>query len=445
MCENNVQFNKNISVRYQSDVLVVGGGPAGIASALAARSQGFSVRLIEAHTCLGGMGTAGMVPAFSLFKDDVNFMADGVGRIIYNALHNAGAIYDKKNIHILTEEELSSYQNKEKIEKLQKEIEELEKQTSSQEVEQEQSKNIVFNDLTAAKEIVKNSIYKYASTIVGLKYSDLLGDIYGTQYKDKTIKDIDEAVYLIENKILDGIYDGSDNYYENFKYWLTDENISVMKSNGDADAAINLMKNIVKDILETIENNIQSKQTVNSYEGNIKPEKDTIFVFGSNPEGRHGAGAAKIAKEQFGAKYGQGEGLQGNAYALPTKDLRVKENKGLKSIKPEQIIESIKKLYATAKQHPNKKFKIAYRNTDKATLNGYTGYEMIEMFKQAGEIPSNIYFSKEWVDTGMFNTQSKIGFKVTPLPHVPQAEKVNLDNNDNNSNFEPFGINIKCE
>ena len=143
--------------------------------------------------------------------------------------------------------------------------------------------------------------------------------------------------------------------------------------------------------------------SVSSYTGNITPDANTIFVFGSNPEGRHGAGAAKIAREQFGAIYGQGEGLQGNAYALPTKDLRVKKNNSLRSIPPEQIIESIKKLYETARQNPNKQFKIAYRNTDKASLNGYTGLEMIDMFLKAGSIPSNIVFSKEWVDTGKFN------------------------------------------
>lgn len=62
------------------------------------------------------------------------------------------------------------------------------------------------------------------------------------------------------------------------------------------------------------------------YIGNITPEANTIF--GSNPEGRHGA--AKVARNQFGAIYGQGEGLQGNA--LPTKDLRVKENWGLREV-----------------------------------------------------------------------------------------------------------------
>ena len=135
---------------------------------------------------------------------------------------------------------------------------------------------------------------------------------------------------------------------------------------------------------------------MNYYKGNIKPDKDTIFCFGSNPEGRHGKGAAFIAKRDFGAKYGIGEGLQGNSYAIPTKDLRVKRNGGLKSISKHDIIKSIQKMYSVAIENPDKKFKIAYRNTDKKSLNGYTGYEMISMFKKAGDIPSNVYFSEEW-------------------------------------------------
>jgi len=132
------------------------------------------------------------------------------------------------------------------------------------------------------------------------------------------------------------------------------------------------------------------------YIGDIKPETNTIFVFGSNPEGRHGAGAAKIAVEKFGAIYGQGEGIQGHAYALPTKDLRVKENNGYRSISKEQIIENIKRMYECAKMHLNLDFKIAYRNVFEKSLNGYTGVEMMKMFDEAGNIPENIWFSREW-------------------------------------------------
>lgn len=44
-----------------------------------------------------------------------------------------------------------------------------------------------------------------------------------------------------------------------------------------------------------------------------------IFVFGSNEQGRHGKGAALFALQNHGAIYGQGVGLQGNSYAIPTK------------------------------------------------------------------------------------------------------------------------------
>lgn len=43
-----------------------------------------------------------------------------------------------------------------------------------------------------------------------------------------------------------------------------------------------------------------------------------IFVFGSNLQGMHGGGAARIAHQRFGAIWGQGVGLQGQSYGIPT-------------------------------------------------------------------------------------------------------------------------------
>ncbi|MBP5380106.1 MAG: hypothetical protein J6Y39_00030 [Bacteroidaceae bacterium] len=43
-----------------------------------------------------------------------------------------------------------------------------------------------------------------------------------------------------------------------------------------------------------------------------------IFVFGSNLSGSHGGGAALLAFERFGAIWGQGVGLQGQSYGIPT-------------------------------------------------------------------------------------------------------------------------------
>lgn len=47
-------------------------------------------------------------------------------------------------------------------------------------------------------------------------------------------------------------------------------------------------------------------------------KENEIFVFGSNLEGAHGGGAAKIAHNKFGAIWGQGVGLQGSSYGIPT-------------------------------------------------------------------------------------------------------------------------------
>ncbi len=88
-----VAYNRNLPVRRQVDVLVAGGGPAGVAAALAAAAQGVSVYVAEAHSCLGGMGTAGLVPAFMQFTDGVNFLADGIGRRILDALRQRGGTY----------------------------------------------------------------------------------------------------------------------------------------------------------------------------------------------------------------------------------------------------------------------------------------------------------------------------------------------------------------
>jgi len=53
-----------------------------------------------------------------------------------------------------------------------------------------------------------------------------------------------------------------------------------------------------------------------------------IFVFGSNLAGAHGGGAARLAYQRFGAVWGQGVGLQGQSYGIPTMQ------GGVETIKP---------------------------------------------------------------------------------------------------------------
>lgn len=57
-------------------------------------------------------------------------------------------------------------------------------------------------------------------------------------------------------------------------------------------------------------------------------EPDEIFVFGSNLAGNHAGGAARVALERFGAIMGQGVGIQGQSYAIPTMQ------GGIETIKP---------------------------------------------------------------------------------------------------------------
>ena len=76
---------------------------------------------------------------------------------------------------------------------------------------------------------------------------------------------------------------------------------------------------------------------------NLKPNE--IFVFGSNLQGMHGGGAARIAVEQFGAIWGQGVGLQGQSYAIPTMQGGV-----------DTILPYVEEFIAFAKQHPEMTF-----------------------------------------------------------------------------------------
>ncbi|MBI4979655.1 MAG: FAD-dependent oxidoreductase [Spirochaetes bacterium] len=70
--------SKDIPVLYHADIVVCGAGPAGIGAAVFAARSGKKVVIIEAAGCLGGMGTAGLVPAIIHMTDGVNMLAKGV-------------------------------------------------------------------------------------------------------------------------------------------------------------------------------------------------------------------------------------------------------------------------------------------------------------------------------------------------------------------------------
>ncbi len=82
-----IEYTRKIEVKYDTDICVVGGGPAGVAAAVSAARNGARVCLFEKEQCFGGAATAAKVPAFMRFSDGVNFLAEGIGREIFNKLY----------------------------------------------------------------------------------------------------------------------------------------------------------------------------------------------------------------------------------------------------------------------------------------------------------------------------------------------------------------------
>lgn len=112
----------------------------------------------------------------------------------------------------------------------------------------------------------------------------------------------------------------------------------------------------------------------------------TIFVFGSNLAGKHGKGAALDAVKYWGAVYGDGEGLTGNAYALPTKD---KEPK-VRTL--EDINQSYIQFWKYAIKHPELNFLVTPFGTG---LAGYQKKEIWDIVQKSGML-QNLWFTGDW-------------------------------------------------
>ena len=106
-----------------------------------------------------------------------------------------------------------------------------------------------------------------------------------------------------------------------------------------------------------------------------------IFVFGSNEAGRHAGGAAKSAVEHFGAVYGQGVGLQGQSYAIPTTDLG-----------RDTIARYVDEFIGFADCHPEMTFLVTRVGCGNA---GFTDEEIAPLFARAYGLP-NVYLPKEF-------------------------------------------------
>lgn len=108
-----------------------------------------------------------------------------------------------------------------------------------------------------------------------------------------------------------------------------------------------------------------------------------VFVFGSNQAGRHGRGAAQWARQHRGAVYGQGEGRQGNSYAIPTKDGR------LQSLPLADIAVGVERFLDYARRHPDERFQVTPIGCG---LAGYTPPQIAPFFRDA---PANCELADE--------------------------------------------------
>ncbi len=95
-------------------------------------------------------------------------------------------------------------------------------------------------------------------------------------------------------------------------------------------------------------------------------QPNEIFVFGSNVNGFHAGGAAATAMHKLGAVWGQGEGLQGQSYALPTME-------GMDSMRA-----AVERFQRFATQHPELRFLVTRIGCG---IAGYTVAEVAPLFK----------------------------------------------------------------
>ena len=110
-------------------------------------------------------------------------------------------------------------------------------------------------------------------------------------------------------------------------------------------------------------------------------QQGEIFVFGSNLSGMHGGGAALGAYRKFGAVWGQGVGLQGQSYGIPTMQ------GGVETIRP-----YVDEFIQFAGEHPELTFLVTRIGCG---IAGFTDDEISPLFEKAHSI-ENIVLPEGW-------------------------------------------------
>ena len=112
-------------------------------------------------------------------------------------------------------------------------------------------------------------------------------------------------------------------------------------------------------------------------------QPNEIFVFGSNLEGQHGGGAALLAYRKWGAIWGQGVGLQGQTYGIPTMQ------GGVETIAP-----YVDEFIRFAQSHPELTFLVTEIGCG---IAGFRPEEIAPLFKEAVKV-ENIHLPQRFWD-----------------------------------------------
>ena len=145
-------------------------------------------------------------------------------------------------------------------------------------------------------------------------------------------------------------------------------------------AAPTIQRNISeKTAAPGIFNNLNEMKSMEDLkQGRVTPQwidslkKNEVFVFGSNLAGMHGGGAARAARLRFGAVMGQGVGMQGQSYGIPTMQ------GGVETIRP-----YVNDFIAYARQHPDRQFLVTPIGCG---IAGFDPDDIAPLFEEAREV-----------------------------------------------------------
>lgn len=119
-------------------------------------------------------------------------------------------------------------------------------------------------------------------------------------------------------------------------------------------------------------------------------KENEIFVFGANRQGRHGKGAALTARNKFGAIYGQSQGLQGQSYAIITKELR----KEYQPVSLQEVKEGVDTFIQFAKDNKHLTFYVVELGCN---LAYFTVEQIAPLFRPAMRL-KNVYLPERFLE-----------------------------------------------